>query len=176
MNLGDAAYRQGQLDRSAAMSREALAIFRASGVKFDTSMILVTLAYLALAAGDLPQAMTHIRESIAISQTIEHRWLLANAIASAGAALAAHGDACAAAQLLGSADAMRDASGHPRLPHHFQHEQALAQVRAALGETAFQQHWSAGKGLTAAEAIERAQSGTTTIVVSGNGTEHEPHS
>jgi DNA-binding NarL/FixJ family response regulator len=61
-----------------------------------------------------------------------------------------------AARLYGAAEAARQAIGAPMPRHHARSDQAVARVRAGLGEPAFAAAWAAGRALPLAEAVAEA--------------------
>lgn len=65
-----------------------------------------------------------------------------------------------AAQLWAATGAMREAIGMPLAPHdQAEHEQAMAVLRAALGQATFAAAWAAGEVLSQEEAIAQALEG-----------------
>lgn len=157
VNLSDAAYRRDDIAEAERFAQEALSNFTAIDNGFMASMNLGNLAQVELARGNIPAAATAHAESLTMAIEISSRWNVANAIAGAAAVSAALGDHQQAARLLGAADAEREASGHPRLPHFRRFEQTHDAVRAALDAGSWTTHRQAGHAMPTGEAIAEAR-------------------
>ena len=71
--------------------------------------------------------------------------------------VATQGDLQWAAQLLGAAEALREAIDVPRLPvDRVSYEQAVAAARVQLGEEAFASAWQEGRTMKLEQAIDDA--------------------
>jgi hypothetical protein len=117
------------------------------------------------ARGEYEQAATYLKESLQVSRTLGFRGLLAEALEGMTWLLVAQGQATRAARLGGVAEALREALGvalHPVL--HGGHDQAVAAMRAALGEAGFAAAWVEGRALPLDEAIALALEGSTEVV------------
>jgi tetratricopeptide (TPR) repeat protein len=156
-NLSDAAYRRGELSLAERYAREGIAPLRESGNAYMESMNLCNLAQVTLAHGDIRQAAAFLQEALDLAEEIESQWNVANAIAGAAAVAAARGEPERAARLLGTADAARVASGHPRLPHFYRYAQTEEALRGTLGSDGFSEEWTRGRALLTQAAVSDAR-------------------
>lgn len=165
LNLGEAVARLGDLPRGRDLLAEALALHRARGHAVGVIYTLAHLGAVTLALGDRDGAFALLREAMADARVLGTRTAMTEVLVHFGHAVAAD-DPVTAARVLGAAAALNDAIGaafDPLLPA--EHERAIADLRAALGDDGFATAWAAGRTLTpdaaAAEALaaggERAQ-------------------
>jgi predicted ATPase/transcriptional regulator with XRE-family HTH domain len=157
VNLSDAAYRRDDIAAAERFMLEALPICTATGNAFMVCQNLGNRAQVELALGNIAAAAAAYAEALTVGRDIAIRWNVANAIAGAAAVSAALGNYAQAARLLGAADAEREASGHPRLPHFRRFEQTQDAVRIALADAAWQANWKAGHAMPTHEAIAEAE-------------------
>jgi DNA-binding NarL/FixJ family response regulator len=158
VNLGDAAFRLGELDRSAVWTDEALAISRQFADPFLVSMALSNAGQLALRRIDAAAASAWYRETLVVSAEMEHQLGIADGLAGmAGVALLIRHPETAA-RLLGAAASLGESVGVHLLPHHGQFNDALAETQERLGEERFRVFWDEGHALTLAQATEEALS------------------
>jgi predicted ATPase/DNA-binding XRE family transcriptional regulator len=156
VNLSDAAYRRDDIAAAEHFGQEAVTICSASGNEIAIVINLGNLAQVNLARGNIQTAAASYAEALTIALEIGIHWSIANTIAGTAAISAALGNHVEAARLLGAADAEREASGHPRLPHFRRFEQTRDTLRAALDDTAWQANWQAGRAMPMDEAIASA--------------------
>ena len=92
-------------------------------------------------------------ESLSLSLELGDRWVSAISLEGLARTAAATGQPEAAANLLGAADALRDATGAPR-PAYWRtlYDRVLPELRACLGDDAFETAWRAGRTLTTDQA------------------------
>jgi tetratricopeptide (TPR) repeat protein len=111
--MGEAARRGGELAAAASYHREALGRFEASESSEGASLSLSCLGLIATAEGD-PVAATKLhKKGLAKAFSSSDRRGAAFAVEGLAEAYAACGDACWAAALLGTAEALREAAGGP---------------------------------------------------------------
>ena len=85
------------------------------------------------------------------------RWSCARTVEDVAWLALEEGQVAEAVRLLGAADVRYKAEGVPLAEaHHAPGEPALADVRAALGESAFAAAWAAGRALALEEALDLA--------------------
>ena len=115
-------------------------------------------ARVAIAQGELAQAERDVYE--ALTAAADSGGLLSVPDAFECLAMLTVHDPRRAARLLGAAQGIRKRTQEARLPLvDHDHEQTLARIREALGESAFQQSYSEGQALSTTEAIAYAQRG-----------------
>ena len=154
-NLAAIARDEGDHSRAAAYLEDALSRMRAAGIRQGTRMVLGDLGDLARDQGDYARALTFYREALAeAGGSLESREV-AEVLEAIGIVAAALGDAERAAQVLGTADAVRNRMGVRLRVHQNQAalDQAVEAVRAELGEAAFDEAWAAGRHLPPADAV-----------------------
>ncbi len=156
--LSEVAYGRGDLAAAGRLNEETIALLRSSGEPFVLSVGLLTSGEVALGRGDLPRAVGAYQEALDLALGIDMPWAIAGALAGFAAVPAARGHHGAAAELLGAAATIRDASHQDRFPNFYHHAHTTQTVRAALGEAAFVAAWEAGRALSAEEAIDLPRS------------------
>ncbi len=109
--------------------------------------------------GDYEAARTHYADSLRAYREYDDRWALAFLLEDIGVLAAQSGDARAALELVGAADALRDAIGAPRSPS-LEEEIAknLATAATALSDEERVSCSTRGRSLDLAAAVERALS------------------
>lgn len=159
-NLGLAAWLRGDLARAGALLAESLALLRGSGYPPDPpsiAEILTSVGRVERAQGHLEQARSAFVESLTLARESGPYFIIADDLDElAGlAALERHADL--AARLLGAAHALRRAKRmRPSGMGQRRHECGVAEVRAALGDAAFEAAYAAGQAMGRDEAIARA--------------------
>ena len=160
-NLGMLARARGDHDRAAVLLAEGLAFFRAAGDREYAAYRLTALGDLALTRGDLARAAACFGEGLALLRELGDRHGTVDGLAGVAAVAAACGRWQPAARLRGAAEGLREALGAaPSPPARAEHERAVADLRARLGEAAFAEAWTMGRALAidqaAAEAVTLA--------------------
>ena len=117
---------------------------------------LINLAKVARAQGDYSGAAGLYRESLALRWAQGEKRHIAGCLRGLASVAAAARQYVRAARLYGAAEAAREAIGAPVPRHHARSDQAVARVRAGLGEPAFAAAWAAGRALPLAEAVAEA--------------------
>ncbi len=169
--LGEVARIDGDLTRADALLSESLSLASTAQDRWGAFYAEFGLAFLALASGEPAIAEVHARRSLALSLELGDSRGSTYALEALGCIAADHADARRAARLFGAAQALREPLGDFLSATALAaREQALATLRARLGETAFDAAMSAGRGLTldeavalarAAQAAERPEDGLT---------------
>jgi predicted ATPase/Tfp pilus assembly protein PilF len=156
--LGSLASQQGEYERAAVLVEESLALRRTLGDSRGIAVSLRTLGRLAYERGEYERAATLVEESLGISRTLESKESLASDLERLAWVAAARGQPLRAASLAGAAEALRDDLGAP-LPadERAGHVQAVARLRAALGEERAAVAWAAGRALPRDDAIALAR-------------------
>jgi tetratricopeptide (TPR) repeat protein len=156
--LSEAAYGRGDLEAAGRLNEETVAVLRSAGNEFLLSLSILTNGEVALGLGDLPRAVVAYQEALDLALGIDMQWAIAGALAGFAAVPAARGHHVAAAELLGAAATIREASHQDRFPNFYHHAQTTQTVRAALGEEAFVAAWEAGRAMPAEEAVDLPRS------------------
>jgi tetratricopeptide (TPR) repeat protein len=156
-NLGLAAWLQHDLGRAGTLLASSLALFRERQHPPAVAEVLASVGRVERARGHLEQARCAFVESITLARESGPYFVVADDLEElAGLALLEH-RAEPAARLLGAAQAQRSAKCiRPTSLREARHERARAEVRAALGDAAFEVAYQAGQALRREEAIALA--------------------
>jgi predicted ATPase/DNA-binding CsgD family transcriptional regulator len=157
VNLADAAYRKNDLDRALALSVEGVTLCRQVDHWGYLALSLCNVAQVELARGRRAEAAALYDESLSYSEAMRSTLMIANSLCGFAAVALAAGQPVMAARLLRVVQGICDASGHPVLPHHFQHRRALADTRAALANDTLVAAWEAGRVLPLDAAVAEAR-------------------
>ncbi|MGQ0602272.1 MAG: ATP-binding protein [Anaerolineales bacterium] len=156
-HLGMAAFFDGDHARAHPFLEESLSLKRAFNDKWSMAFALFHLGCVAIAQQRYADARPCIAEGLALSEALNERQLrafLMEALVWLAMAPRESRNPEHAARLLGAAEALRATLGSPRPPQwHAYLEPIVADVRAALGETAFATMKAAGSSLTPAVAL-----------------------
>jgi predicted ATPase/DNA-binding CsgD family transcriptional regulator len=155
--LGVIAYERGEMVQSAAHLEEALDQFRTVNHAYGMALALMNLAKVARGQGEYSRAAALYGESLALRWVQGEQRHIAGCLRGLASVAAAARQYTRAARLYGAAETMREAIGASAPRHHALSDQAVARVRAGLGEAAFAAAWAAGRALPPAEAVAEAQ-------------------
>ncbi|WP_167461944.1 BTAD domain-containing putative transcriptional regulator [Nocardia brasiliensis] len=153
--LAFTARRDGEPELAERILREVLAMTPTEGEQTPLflPMLQVELGYLHEVRGEFAAALAMHLDALDGAQRIEAPRDTAFALAGLASAAGALGEFDTAAQLFGTAEAVREANGMPLLPAERPDiERPTAVVRAALGAATFAEAHTAGTKLTVAEA------------------------
>jgi tetratricopeptide (TPR) repeat protein len=155
IGLGLAAWRRGEYESATQQLDEALTLAKSGGDRRYVAMALHGLGRVAHARGDAPRAATLFSKSLTQHKETGDRQGVLEVLEGLAHLSTAHQPA-RAARLFGAAEALREGVGAPLPPiERPACEQAIAALRATLGEEALATAWAAGRAL-AAEAMEPA--------------------
>jgi adenylate cyclase len=157
-NLGFIAAAQGDFAPAQALLDESLALRREMGDKYGIGMSLHDLGYVALSQTNYPTARRLYEESLVLRREIGDKpGTMYCLVGLAGVAAAGPEEGARAAQLAGRAEALRAGMGSTMEPvQRGVYERAVATVKAALGEAAFNAAFDAGQKMTLDEAVQFA--------------------
>jgi Tfp pilus assembly protein PilF len=159
--LAELARLDGDPDTAAQLLEEALAVATELGDRHCATLALLNLARLARDQGDPAAADALYRRAMPVAQgeDVPPTDSAATWLEGVGAIAVADGRPERAAQLLGAADALRQAIGTP-LPAHeaADRNDTIAGCSAALGEERFRTAFDSGAGLSLADAVRLAVS------------------
>jgi ATP/maltotriose-dependent transcriptional regulator MalT len=157
MNLAEVAYRRGDLSLAEERARESLTIFRTLGSIFPRHYTLTTVGYVALDRGQIAAALEAFAEGLEVAIALDEGRGIASLLAAHAAVAVVVGEHDRALELLGAAEAVREKAGHAVLLHKFRHAQTVAAAREAVGDTAFDTGFAAGRALRLTEALAEAR-------------------
>ncbi|OBJ51034.1 transcriptional regulator [Mycobacterium asiaticum] len=152
----EAALAQNELHTARTQADDAVAQSRG----WHRVLSLVTRARVAIAAGEFEKADRDVHEALALAVSLDVLLAvpdLLELLATLALGAGRHPDA---ARLLGAAEELRQRMGSVRFKSYDgDHDDVLARLREALGDTGFEEAWGAGAALSAEESIAYAQRG-----------------
>jgi predicted ATPase/DNA-binding CsgD family transcriptional regulator len=166
INLGAAASYAGDTGLARRRLDEALSISRQIGYQEGIAWSQHELAILARRGHDLPGAAALLRTSLRLHHELGDRWRAASVLEEVAGGVLVRVDPARAAELLGAAEALRDALQAPVPPaERPDYEAAVEALRERLAPMLLERHWETGRarGLepsiqSATEAIARLSS------------------
>ncbi len=164
IGLALGARRDGDLDAAEARLRPWLDWNRRLGVDIGVALVQAQLGYVAELRGDAALAESRHRNGLAAARRSGDPRALALAfegLAGAGSVAGAPGDrSVAAAELLGTAAALRESLGTPLPPaERYDVDRATARLRAALGDDDFAAAFARGRSRSPRDQAERSSGG-----------------
>jgi predicted ATPase/transcriptional regulator with XRE-family HTH domain len=155
----EVAWMQGDLERATTLAEEGRQGAQSMGIPFVVAGQATILGQLAHQQGNSPLAKARYREALALYRTFRSPTYTAWCLEGLAATLCAEGHNEQATRLCAAAAALREQAQTPLPPaERGPFEQVVATTRAALGEPAFAEQWTAGTALTQEEALEYALS------------------
>ncbi len=143
-NLGDTAWRMGDLERSESYNHAAREHPAITTSPYDTVMLDLNVAQLALSRGDVARARAQIDVALDASFAMGFRVGIIDAVAVMAAVAEAAGEHELAARWLGAVDAACASVGIAVVPHHGLWRRGLAATRASLDPEAFDDAFQRG--------------------------------
>jgi predicted ATPase len=155
--LGRLALREHKDAKAVSLCEESLAICKATGDKRNVGWILATLGRSLTRQAEFGRAHMLFEESLIIQHELNRPAGIADTLEGFAELALALSDPTRAAHLFAAAAAFREFKGVP-VPHteRAEYTAAVASVRTALGESAFEITWADGERLTLDQAIEEA--------------------
>ncbi len=145
---------EGEPVRASGLAQESLSIYREMGDPWYSAWSLHLLGRIETQRGEMPAARTYYQQSLALNQQVGEKWMTPFNLEGLAGVVATQGALRWAAQLWGAAEALREAIDVPRLPVDRRgYEQAVATVRAQLGEEAFAIAWQEGRKMSPEQAL-----------------------
>jgi predicted ATPase/transcriptional regulator with XRE-family HTH domain/uncharacterized protein HemY len=155
--LGAAVGKQGDHRRAVHLHEESLTLFRKLRNKWGIASSLRLLGDIAREQADYGRAEALLEESLRLSREIGHRKLVAECLEGLIWMALHAGQPGRAAQLGGTAEALREALRTSLPPSgRVDLDRAVQAIRTALGEEGFIAAWAAGRVLPLDQAIEVA--------------------
>ena len=153
-NLGLVALEQGEYGRATALHEEALTLCRKLGDRRGNAIALGNLGLVALEQGDHGLAAALLKESLVLRRELGEKRGIAVSLHNLGMLAHLEGASLLSARLLAAASALRAAMGTPLNPKEGpRYTQAVAALRAALGEDGCAVAWAEGEALRLEEAV-----------------------
>lgn len=158
INLSIVTVRQGDYAAAHTLLEEALAINRKRKDNWGVATALINLGDVLCVQGEVGEARAVFGEGLRLAQELGDRESLAYALEGFASIAATQGQGERAARLRGAAEALREASSNPRPPSSgaSTYEQDTELIRADLGEVAFAEAWTRGRGTPLEEAVAYA--------------------
>jgi predicted ATPase/DNA-binding CsgD family transcriptional regulator len=155
-DLGRVARLRSDLEQAEAFVEEALAQYRSLQDQRGIGLSLHELARIAGLRGDSMRSAALLNEGLALLQEARDRGGIAAVLATTAHLITSSWPA-EAAQLLGTATALREAIGSPlRRGERAEHERTGEALRVALGAEAFGTAWVEGQHLVLEDALALA--------------------
>ncbi|HEY8746120.1 MAG TPA: tetratricopeptide repeat protein, partial [Chloroflexota bacterium] len=155
--LGEQARLRGDYDQASAFYNQSLALYEESHEQKAQAVLRHNLGYIAQHQRDYAGATALFSDALALYREYEDRRLLVICLAAL-AAVATIGRPERAARLFAAAEAHLEAMDTRMQPPDLaQHQRNVADVRAALGEQAFQQAWEEGRTMSLEQALAYVQ-------------------
>jgi predicted ATPase/Tfp pilus assembly protein PilF len=150
INLAEFAIARGDAGRAADLAGTALTHLRQSGFRRGQAFALLALGEAARMRGEYDLAAAHIGECVEIRRELEDPLGIIDTVEARARLASSRGQPAEAAQLYGSAAALRARFGTP-LPPVWQcrHEEDLDALRQSLGEETLSGLWKQGEDETA---------------------------
>jgi non-specific serine/threonine protein kinase len=161
-NLAEVARYQGAYERARALYQESMALHRASGDVWFTSVQLSCLAIVAQEQGDDAQARVFCRESLSVCRSMGDKGCnneyTAVCLEGLAAIACAQGYHERVPHLCAAAAALRETIGAPIAPgDRAVYERTVAASRMVLGSDTFGKAWAEGQTWSAPNAIAAAE-------------------
>ena len=174
VNRGLVARDRGDVEQAQRLLEEALATFQRLGFRWSAGWALLHLANLTRHRGSPAEALARYAEGATLWLADGDAWATVVALRGGARAAAEAGRFDGAARLFGATEAQGEAIGLP-IPsaERADHEQAVTQVRAALGNECFAGAWTAGRTLSIEQAVDEA-TGIAAELAAGQPAAPEP--
>jgi predicted ATPase/DNA-binding CsgD family transcriptional regulator len=155
--LGQLLYRKGERERGSALIEEALGVCRECGFVWGIGVALNARGLCLLDRRDYAHAYDDYRESLTLWLSLGDRWRVIRTLTQLGVVAAGGGLAEQAARLLGAGEAQHEQTGLAMMRTTLVgRDAAVAEMRARLGDAAFEAAWDAGRALSVEEAVAEA--------------------
>ena len=154
-NLGGVSEGEGEYGKAAAFYQESLDLYREVGEKRGIALLACRLGGIARIQADYARAAALYDESLRLHRELGDRRGIPQDLEGVAAMLAARGQPETAVRLWWAAEALRERIGAP--PNDIErarYEPLVATAREALGEEAFANVWTEGRGLTPERALD----------------------
>jgi tetratricopeptide (TPR) repeat protein len=155
--LARALHDRGDYDQAQAVLAENLDFCRGLDLTRGMGLSLTGLANVARSRGDYQLARAHFQQALVLLRDVGDRQNTAWCLEGRAHLAAAEAQPALAARLFGAADALRDVIRAPIPPSaRARRDEAIAHLRATLGEETCADAWTEGAALTFDEAATLA--------------------
>ena len=155
--LGMVAFLQKQCQEAREHFEKAMALNREVGDAWMVAICHNNLGNATRGLGDYDVARRHYADSLRAYRDYDDRWAIAFLLEDIGVLAALSGDVRPALELIGAADAFREAIGAPRAPSlEREIAEPLAAAATALSEEERVAYRTRGRSLDLAAAVDRA--------------------
>ena len=150
----EVAWGEGETDTAFQMVQESQDIFREIDARWHLAWAIHFTGRIELQLGDLNGARCSYEESLALTEALGDKIIASLNLEGLAGVTAAQGEFRWTAQLLGGAEALREAIAFP-LPPIFRasYEQTIQATRANLGGPAFAAAWQEGRAMAPGQAL-----------------------
>jgi hypothetical protein len=129
---------------------------REMGDRNSTAHSLIDLGHVVLRQGDDAEALASLQEGLTLFRALANRSGIARALETFAVFAEAQERGARAAQLLGAAEALREATGEPLSPKEQEtHRRQACRLRELL-EEGFAAAWAEGRAMTMERAVRIA--------------------
>jgi predicted ATPase len=158
--VGHVALRRQEWDAAQIAFDECLSLYQEMSSTINIFATLRDLGLVACGRQDWAAARAMLEQCLARSQNVDFLGLTVGALATMAEVVAGEGEAERGARLLGAAEALGEPIDRGWWPYNQEaYERAVAALRDALGEAAFEAARAAGRTLTLDQAIDLAVAG-----------------
>jgi non-specific serine/threonine protein kinase len=155
--IGELARISGDDERAKHAYEECLLVCQQTGEALRTSYIYANLAYIAQHEGDHHHALDLVRQALQLSRDRKNLRHIASFLVAFAGSIAALGELERAARLIGASEAGLERMGAFHSPSDQPEvDRIIADVRAQLGEAAFEAAWAEGRKMTLEQATAAA--------------------
>ncbi len=156
-NLGNIAVGRKRYAEASDWFQKAMLLNREVGDSWMVALCHHNLGNASRGLGDVTTARRHYADSLRAFRDYDDRWALAFLLEDVGILAALDGDAPCALELVGAADALREAIGAPRAPAYDEEiAKELAACIASITESEGVAHRARGRALVLTAAIDHA--------------------
>jgi predicted ATPase/transcriptional regulator with XRE-family HTH domain len=154
LNRGRVAFVRNEYSAAAIYLEEGLKRLQHAHDRRFSAAALLLLGETARRQGEISQALARFMASLSAYQEVGAEWGVSLCLEGLAATVAEAGQATQAARLLGAAAAVRAPSAASRSPDEIAAlEHLIGGLQSALGKENFRAHWTAGRVLTAEQAV-----------------------
>ena len=156
-NMGNLAYDEEDFGESSVLYRQAISIFRETGSQIGEAVYLANLGRVQLRLGELMDAKDYLTQGLKITSQLRDRGQIVFGLWSFSQLNYEAESYERAALLLGASDSLRDEIGSTLSSSAIEEHNVLLQaVQTALGDEAFQAHYTRGRTLNWDDAVAYA--------------------
>ena len=154
INISYSALIRGWYEDAVGYSEEAISVARELGDLGTEGVATCNLAEASFCLGKVDLASDQIMGAISSAVAVSDRLLQADCLEVLAAVEVERGAHRSAARILGTSEALRDATGYQMQPaERVLHQDTLAKIRIEIGESELTSAWSEGAGLEVEETL-----------------------